>query len=263
MKSFFWSLIFLFCSMSMFFIGKGVDNIDIMSERYKRALDAGANAASRYRAYATAEMVGSLGAGYGTGLEDISNVPVDREEALKWFYRLFFRNLGIYDEDLQASLKRYIPMKAIICYDRLMIADKDDNWCTYNPTGEKEYVLQYGGKSYKFTLSEQLYDIEAGAWVMAGDIGLEEQDRKAMLTRYIAGELNSFLRNRANRESGLEYELVFALEDSAEDKLSGINGVNFLVFCEGLPLPSLNPFRPEHFYAYSIGGGEIIRRGSD
>lgn len=259
MKSFFWSLIILFCTLSLFFIGKGVDNIDIMSERYKRALDAGANAASSCRPYNSSEMLYGHSTGYGIGLEDGNNVPIDREEALKWFYRLFFRNLSIYDADRQEELKRYIPMKALICYDRLMIADEEDDWYTYDPAGEKEYIMLYNGRSYKFTLSDQLYDIENNIWIMAGDIGLEEKDRKAMLTQYIINELDSFLVKRSNKESGNNYSIVFSLEDAADAKLSGINGINFMVFCEGVPIPSLNPFKREQFFAYGIGGSEIRR----
>jgi hypothetical protein len=260
MKSFFWSLIFLFCAWSLFFIGKGVDNIDIMSERYKRVLDAGANAAARYRAYNSEEMLYSHGTGYGDGFEDSNNVPINRDEAIKWFYRLFFRNLSINVKDKQNELKHYIPMKAIICYDRLMIADADDNWFSYYPTGEKEYIIQYRGKGYKFTLSDQIYDVENGIWVMASDIGLDTKDRKALLTQYITSELNSFLDNRANKESGNNYKISFSIDDALDDKLSGINGVNFLVFCEGIPLPTLNPFKSGRFFAYGIGGSEITRQ---
>lgn len=260
MKSFFISMIFLFCAWSMFFIGKGVDNIDIMAERYKRALDAGANAAAKYRAYNSEDMLAGYGTGYGSGLEDSNNVPVDREEALKWFYRLFFRNLGISDINKQNELKRYIHMKALILYDRMMIADDCDNWHTYDPSGEKEYIMEYKGKSYKFTLSDQVYDIERGIWVTDRDIGLNSYDRKAMVTQYIISELNSFLDKRPNKDSGNYYKIRFSLDDALDGKLSGINGINFLVFCEGLPLPSLNPFKKEWFYAYGIGGSEIIRK---
>ncbi len=249
----------IFCTWSLFFIGKGVDNIDIMSERYKRALDAGANAASSYRAYNTEDMLYSQGTGYGIGYEDSNNVSIDRDEAVKWFYRLFFRNLSIIGTEKQRELKQYIPMKAIICYDRLMIADTDDNWFSYNPAGEKEYLIQYRGKNYNFTLSDQLYDIENGIWVTADDIGLDTKDRQALLIQYITSELNSFLDNRANKESGNMYKVIFSLDDALDDKLSGINGVNFLVFCEGIPIPTLNPFKEERFFAYGIGGSEIRR----
>jgi hypothetical protein len=259
MKSFFWSLIFIFCTWSLFFIGKGIDNIDIMSERYKRALDAGANAASSYRAYDSYEMLYNQGTGYGTGSEDSNNVLIDRQEAIKWFYRLFFRNLSISDKDKQDELKQYIPMKALILYDRLMIADAGDNWFSYDPAGEREYVIEYRGKNYKFTLSDQVYDMESKVWLKAGDIGLESKDRKALVTEYITSELNSFLENRTNKESGNYYRIVFSLDDNAEDKLSGINGINFLVLCEGIPIPSMNPFRKEKFFAYGIGGSEIRR----
>lgn len=259
MKSFFWSIIFLFCSWSLFFIGKGVDNIDIMAERYKRALDAGANAASEYRAYNTEGMLRNQGTGYGIGLEDTSNVKINKEEALKWFYRLFYRNLCISDESEKNELKKFIPMKAIILYDRLMIADVDDNWYYYDPIGEKEYKIQYKGRNYNFTLSDQLYDIQNGMWIRAGDIGLDAEARRALVTQYIVSELNNFLDDRRNKESGNYYRIIFSLNDILDGKLSGINGVNFLVFCEGIPIPSLNPFREESFFAYGLGGSEIIR----
>lgn len=259
MKSFFWSFIFVFCAWSLFFIGKGVDSIDIMSERYKRALDAGAYAAVSYQAYAEESFLLNWGMGFGIGLNDGKNIEISEEESLKWFFRLFFRNLGISDKQKQDEIRKYIPMKALILYDKLMIADVNDEWRSYAPSGSKEYVIQYRGKNYKFTLSDQVYDISSGTWIRDIDIGLSEEERKALVTEYITGELNSFLNNRLNKESGNYYNIVFSLNDMKDEKLSGINGVNFVVFCEGLPIPSMNPFKIEKFYAYGIGGSEIIR----
>lgn len=259
MKAFFLSIIFIFCSGSLFFIGRGVDQIDIMSERYKRALDAGANAAAEYRAYNTREILENQGSGFGVGFEDSLNVEVDREAALKWFYRLFYRNLGAFTKEGQEKLKKYIPMKALILYDRLMIADAEDNWFAYTPDGEKKYHMQYKGKSYYFTLSEQIYDVSSGSWTKAGDIGLDPTTRKAMVTGFITSELEGFLQGEGMGWSGNRYEMVFSLEDGKDEKLSGINGINFLVLCEGIPLPSMNPFKQASFFAYSVGGSEIIR----
>jgi len=259
MKSFFWSLLLVFCTWSLFFIGKGVDTIDIMGERYKRALDAGTYAAATYRAYDEAIYLQNQGTGFGIGTEDRSNVMVDRDAAVRWFYRLFFTNLAINDTDKQEQLKRYIPMKALILYDRLMIADLNDDWFSYYPSGEKEYIIRYNGKDYKFTLSDQIYDISRSVWIRDIDLGLREDERKAILTEYIAGEIEGFLRSRENKESCNDYRIVFSLDDTKDEKLSGINGVNFIVLCEGLPIPSLNPFRREKFYAYSVGGSEIVR----
>lgn len=259
MKAFFLSIIFIFCSVSLFFIGSGVDQIDIMSERYKRALDAGANAAAEYRAYNTRDILENQGSGFGVGFEDSLNVKVDREAALKWFYRLFYRNLGVFTMEGQERLARYIPMKALILYDRLMIADAKDNWFAYTPEGEKKYLMQYKGKSYYFTLSEQIYDINSGKWIRAEDIGLDPATRKAMVTGFITSELEGFLKGEGIGWSGNRYELVFALEDGKDEKLSGINGINFLVLCEGIPIPSMNPFKKTRFFAYSVGGSEITR----
>lgn len=259
MKSFFWSLIFLFCAWSLFFIGKGADNIDIMAERYKRALDAGAYAAASYRAYNEEFYLLNVGTGFGAGLEHSKNVAFDEETSIKWFYRLFFRNLGIESREKQDEIKKYIPMKALILYDRLMIADLNDEWKNYHPDGYKKYAIKYRGKDYLFTLSDQVYDINGKVWVRDVDIGLTEEERKALVTGFITGELNSFLDNRANKESGSYYKIVFSLNDMEDEKLSGINGVNFIVFCEGLPIPSLNPFEKQKFFAYGVGGSEITR----
>jgi len=161
---------------------------------------------------------------------------------------------------MQNEYKRYMPMKAIILFDRLMIADADDNWRTYDPAGEKEYIIPYRGKEYKFTLSDQVYDIENSLWIRADDIGLDTKERKALVTKYIINELNSFLYNTSNKESGSHYNIVFSLDDASDSKLSGINGINFLILCEGIPIPSLNPFKQEKFFAYSVGGSEIKKK---
>ncbi len=241
-------------------MGKGTDNIDIMAERYKRALDAGANAASAYRAYDSENRLLMQSSGYGAGLEDRRNVPIDRDEALKWFYRLFFRNLSITtDYKRQKELKGYIPMKAIILYDRLMIADSEDNWYSYYPVGEKEYKCKYMGRDYKFTLSDQVYDIGNHEWITAGDLGLTSEERRSLVTQFILKELNNFLKDSKNIKSKNNYNIVFSLDDAADKKLSGINGVNFIVLCEGIPIPSMNLFKQADFYAYSLGGSEITR----
>lgn len=259
MKVYFWSLIFLFCSLTLFFIGAGSDQVDMMAERYKRALDAGANAAASYRAYNSQDILANEGTGYGTGLEDSQNIVIRKDEALLWFYRLFYRNMCISDTDRQKQIKRYIPMKALICYDRMMIADLDDDWTAYDSSGEKAYLIKYRGKTYRFTLSDQIYDLEAGQWVRDCDIGLTGAERRLLVTDYIVGELNHFLDNRSNKESENRYKLNISLGDISDDKISSISGVNFIVFCEGLPLSTLNPFKKESFYAFGLGGGEINR----
>ncbi|HNU80962.1 MAG TPA: hypothetical protein PKG58_09460 [Bacillota bacterium] len=66
--------------------------------------------------------------------------------------------------------------------------------------------------------------------------------------------------NRGNKESGSHYKIVFSLDDASDSKLSGINGINFFILCEGIPIPSLNPFKQEKFFAYSVGGSEIKKK---
>lgn len=255
MKWFFWSLILLFCILNLFTIGIGVDNLTLTTEMYKAALDAGADAAAKYRPYNTVEYLYGSSMGYGSGLESGSNIKVDKAGALQWFYKLFFRNLSINDEKLQEKLKSYLPMKALVCFDRLLIADVEDNWIY-----EKQYRITYRGKPYIFTLSDQVYDEAAGMWLTDEDIGLTAEQRKLLLVSYITDELNSFLDNRKNKESGRHYKLVFSINDIDDTKISGITGVNFIVFCEGLPLPSYNPFKKEFLYVYGLGGSEIVRQ---
>ncbi len=260
MKIFFWSLIFLFCSITMIFIGMGVDQVEWMSERYKRALDSGANAAAACHAYVSEDMLEQQGAGYGTGLEDSRNVAVDRDKALEWFYRLFFCNSSLLEAADQERIKMYIPMKALICYDRLMIADMNDDWTAYNAAGEKGYDMQYCGMPYRFTLSDQIYDMTAGEWISGSQLGLTTEERQLLLGEYIISELSCFMNNRYNKESGNRYRLNISLGDVPDDRISPIGGVNFIVFCEGIPLPSMNPFKSQRFFAYGLGGGEIRRK---
>ena len=254
MKSLFWSLIFLFCTLTLFFIGKGVDNIEIMSERYKHALDAATYAAASYKAYDNEEIIENKSVGFGNGPENSKNIIIDKEESLIWFYRIFFKNLSISNLEKQELLKKYIPLKAVIAYDRLFMADENDNW-VYN----KEYLINYRGKEYKFTLSDQIYDISNNCWIESSEIFLSEEEKDVLLTDFIRSQMNSFLNNGSNKNSGNNYEIRFNT-NSTDEKLSGIKGINFIVFCEGLPLPSYNPFKKKVFYAYSIGGGELFRQ---
>lgn len=254
MKWFFWSLIILFCVLNLFTIGIGVDNLSLTTEMYKNALDAGADAAASYRPYDSEEYLLAQSTGYGTGYEDKNNVGVDRDESLKWFYRLFYRNLSVYDKEEKERLRKYLTMKALVCFDGLEIADVDDNWVY-----ERKYIINYRGRPYMFTLSDQVYDIDSGTWLRDEDIGLAPEARKLLLSNYIKSELNAFIENRKNKESGKHYELVFSLNDTVDKKMSGINGVNFIVFCEGLPLTSYNPFNKEYLYVYGLGGSEIVR----
>lgn len=255
MKWFLWVLIFIAFFTPIIFTGKGIDHLDIMKDRYKRALDAGVSSAARAVFYENQEGLEQTGMGFGIQQQNANNIPVDKDRALEWFYRVFYKNLGI-DNDLaaQKNLNQYIPMKAIAGFDRLMIADVHDNW-----VAEEYYDIQYHGESYRFTLSEQVLNKAAGVWGRDVDFGIEPAERRALVSEFIKGRLNQFLEQRENQESSYVYEVNITSQDF-DVKTDNIQGISFVVMVEGLPLPTLNPWKREKFYAFSLGGTEIRRQ---
>jgi hypothetical protein len=255
MKWFFWVLIFLAFFTPIIFTGKGIDHLDIMKDRYKRALDAGVSSAAHAVTYENEEGLRQTGMGFGTQQQNANNIPVDRERALAWFYKVFYRNLGMEkDTASQQSLGQYIPMKAIAGFDRLMIADVHDNWVL-----EEYYDIRYGGQDYRFTLSDQVMNKATGTWGRDVDFGIHPAERRAIVSGFIKKKLNSFLENRENRESNYNYEVNISAQDF-DVKTDNIQGISFIVMVEGLPLPTLNPWKTERFYAFSLGGTEIRRQ---
>lgn len=227
-----------------------------MMETYKRALDSGANAAIKHISYSNQESMDILASGFGEGYQDKHNIYVDKNEALKWFYQVFYRNLGIENNiQVQERLKRYIPMKALILYDRISIADVNDNWIV-----DKKMIIEHEGVEYLFTLSNQVMNISTGEWMDASNIGLLPEERKELVVKFIKYEIEDFLNRRENMESNLYYTIDFGLNDY-DPKVNSINGVNFISLTEGMPIPSLNIFEPDQkLYAFSMGGSEITRK---
>ena len=129
MKWFFWTLIFLAIFVPIIYIGMGVNHLDIMKDRYKRALDAGVSAAARAITYEDENSLEQVATGFGTDNQHANNIAINKEVALNWFYRVFYRNLGIQEDTVaQEMIKKYMPMKAIVGFDRLMIADVNDDF---------------------------------------------------------------------------------------------------------------------------------------
>lgn len=253
MKWILWTLIFLAFFTPIIFIGKGVDHLDIMKDRYKRALDAGASSAARAIPYSGENSLEQTGIGFGDKEQHSNNIAIDRDMALEWFYRVFYRNLGIEkDEKAQENIKRYIPMKAIAGFDKLMISDVNDNWIE-----EIDYEIEYKGTLYLFTMSEQVKNVATGEWGRDVDFGIEPAAREALINDFIKHKLDVFLNARENAESSYNYYVNIPLNDS--QMTENISGISFIVMVEGIPLPSLNPFKKEKFYAFALGGTEIYR----
>lgn len=246
--------------MILFFLGLfvmigGMNNQAATVQEYKRALDAAADAAAKHTTYVNESNLSGLSYGYGEGLENSNAIQVDRGEALTWFYHTLFRCLQIEDiPQAQDKLKRYIPMKCLVTFNNLSIADCNDNWIV-----EKDFVMEYGGREYLFTLSDQVMDMETKVWSRDADIGLDTKVRQEMVAAFIQEEIDHFLAERENGESGIQYSFRLGLNENSE-MLRSVNGSNFIVLCEGLPIPGYNFFTPQkQYYAFSLGGSEIVR----
>lgn len=254
MKWFFWILIFLAFFTPIIFIGKGIDHLDIMKDRYKRALDAGASSAARALIYDDKDSLEYASMGFGVKLQHGNNIAIDKENALSWFYRVFYRNLGIEDDAVvQEKLKMHIPMKAVAGFDRLMIADLKDQWIL-----EKEYLIDFKGAKYYFTMSDQVKKKDTNLWGRDVDFGISPAEREALVSRFIREELNRFLANRENQESKNTYNVRIA-DNNLDENTESICGISFIVMAEGIPLPTLNPWKSEKFYAFALGGTELSR----
>ncbi len=254
MKWFLWILIFLVFVTPIIFIGKGIDHLSLMKDRYKRAVDAGVDAAVKYSCYRESEDIAKAAIGYGTGLDDRRNLAVNKVAMLEWFYIVLFRNLGMENsKEAQLELKQYIPMKAIVSFDRLIIADARDAWVSETP-----YYIEYKGKNYGFTLSKQVLDVSTNKWLEDNEIGITPDQRKLLISDFIKEKLNHFLNTREGFESGFYYDVNISLSD-IDAKSDDIDGINFIVLIEGLPLPSLNPWKHNKLYAFSLGGSELSR----
>lgn len=255
MKPLFMGLILIFCFTILNFGGMTIDKLDTTAERYKRALDAGSYAAAKFDSYATEDYLLNSSPGYGSGTEHQNNLQVNPDEALTWFYRVFFRNIGVEnDKIMQDELKKYMPMKAVVSFDRIIIADHKDNWIV-----NKTYDITHNGTMYRFTLSDQVMNVSTGEWKADAEYGISESERKRLVNMFIRKEINNVINTRLYDNSNSYYDVNIALTDS-NPKLDGINGVNFIVFTEGMPIPNFNiKSKKRLLYAYGIGGSEITR----
>lgn len=125
-------------------------------------------------------------------------------------------------------------MKAIVSFDRILIADHDDNWIV-----NKTYDISYNGTMYRFTLSDQVMNISTGVWKTDVEYGITQSERKRLVNRFVRDEINNVINNKAYGDSDSYYDVNIALNDT-DPKLDGIKGVNFIVFSEGMPIPNYN-----------------------
>ena len=254
MSKIYWLIVIIFCFSALSFIGIGVDNLDHMKDIYKKALDAGTDAAAEYDYYEDEAYLRNIATGFGTGLQHKGNIKIKPDEALEWFYRVFFKNVSLeYNTEAQDKLKQYIPMKALVLFDRIMIANQRDEWII-----DKPYQIEVSGVTYQFTLSDQVYNVSTGEWKRDSDCGISTERRKALVSQFVMEELTSFLNSRENYESGNYYSVNISLND-IDPRTDDVDGVNIIVMTEGMPLPSMNPWNASRLFAFSLGGSEITR----
>ena len=252
MKQFLWLLILIFCFNALTFIELGQSSFHYYKEKYKRAVDAGADAAAEYDYYVKEENLEQQALGFGEGYESRHNYRIEPDTSLEWFYRVFFRNMSCEtDLNKQQELKKTFVFKALVLYDRLLIADHEDTWVV-----EKRYEVEHGGKGYYLTLSDQVQEKGTGVWVRETSMGLTSLSRKALVSRFIREELNSFIKLNKNIKSGLDYSMHIGLEDM-DYRHEGIGGVNIIIMCEGIAIRGFNPWSSQKYYAFSAVGSEI------
>ncbi len=247
MRIFVWITVVIIGFNMLIYGDVAINNLDTQKMRYKRALDSATYAAARYRYYNTEEYVENISDGQN------ENIKINKEQAIKWFYKIFFRNIGVEEESfIGEELKTYIILKALISYDALYIADSKENWTKVN------YDIEYKGKIYRFTLKDRIHDIDSGAFRSIAEIGLTSEKRKELVTNHIKEQINNFLNLREQEKNSGNYYVDFGLSDI--DKNTELNGINFVAFVEGMPIPAFNLNQKNKLYAVSFSGAEVRRR---
>lgn len=245
----------LFMFFASFLMESGINKQRYYAQEYKRALDSGTDAATKHIKYYNDSDMDDLSYGFGEGFYDTNNIKVDKEESIKWFYKLFFGNLNIREDEVtENKLKQYIPMKALISYNNISIADRNDDWIV-----DKDFIIKYNNAEYLFTLSDNICELDTGIWYNISDIGLNEDTKQELLESFITAEINKFLSER-EIEVGGNYYTFDTGKSTKDNNLMIVSGSSFIVLAEGLPLGSLNIYTPKKkYYAFSIGGSEITR----
>lgn len=253
MQAFIVGIITVVLATQLFFVQWGGNQVKQLQNHYKKALDAGTDAAAKHISYSTQEQLEGLSLGFGVGLEHSNNIQIDKDKALSWFYEVFFANLGYTNnETKKTQLKQKIPFKAIVTFDRIYIANASDTWVY-----EKEYTIPYNGATYQFTLSEQVK--RGGTWKKDSDWGIPPATRVKLVNQFINTTINTHINEFATNPREIYH--VQLGTDISDHKFSLIEGANFIVFIEGFPLPSFDTegISNSH-YAFSMGGAEIRRK---
>ena len=246
MRLFIWGAVLILGINMLLYGDMAINNLDTAKIKYKRALDSATYAAAKYRAYDSEAYMENIADGFS------GNIMINKEQALEWFYRVFFRSIDMQDDEyMMAEMKKYIILKAVIAYDRMYIADKDDRWV------EMKYEIEYSGKKYIFTLSDRVYDVGLGVWHNTEDLGIDKEERCEIITKYIKDNINNILNLREYEKNKGYYYVDFGIVDS--DVNSQINGINFIAFVEGMPMPAFGIKGQNKLYAVSFSGAEIRR----
>ncbi|EJW13877.1 hypothetical protein M5X00_13385 [Paenibacillus alvei] len=213
--------------------------------------------------------------------DSYKNFKINKEEALRSFYKSLYINLGISDDELaQEVMQRYIPAIAVVAYDGYWIYTeekmKDQNGENVIRTVWKEKKpYSYSdaqGNSVGFTLDDYVfaYDATTSQWYegprdmvsqdvngripLLNDPSVFDQVRRTTIVTSIQKDLAHFINahNQYSRLLGISYTFTLP-EIDQEEWNNTISDVSFLAFIQGLPVGQ------KQYNRYAFGGGRLIK----
>lgn len=162
--------------------------------------------------------------------QSYEDVNYDTDRSLDIFYKVLEGNLSTIHVN---NLKSYIPVKIFIMNDHLVV---------YNNLDQKEIIyfdVNVDGTTYSLSINdENIYPF----------------DKKNVLSYYINSVINQKL--DLYKLGNVKYTLNLNSDNAFYNQ---IDSVGFIVFTEGLPIPSLLPFKHEVYYVNSIAGDQVIK----
>lgn len=217
---------------------ESINNINNnIEERYKRALDVACYSAMRASIYKSDNLYD-----LSNGLSD--SINIDKEKALEWFYKVLFKNLNIEDNKLKNNLKKYIPIKCILGYEKMYLANKEDKWISI------PYIFKYNNSIYKLTLDCKVYKKYKDKYIETNDI----KNSYKYLINIIKSNINNIMDNETN-SLNIKYNIKFGVDK--EDENMCIKGISFIAFVDNMPISKYD--FGKKFYAVSFAGSEILR----
>ncbi|MDP2947006.1 MAG: hypothetical protein Q8N88_02740 [Nanoarchaeota archaeon] len=215
------SLMFLVITILSFGISNN-NKVQTLKREYKQSFEMAVDASLDSLSYSNSTDLERESAG--------GSIYYDTDRALMVFYDILKGNLSISHVD---DLKMYIAVKVFVLNDRMIIYDNKDN--------KEEYLfnLDYNGTKYLVTLDDESY---------------YPFDKNQEVAKFV----NTTISQKLNAKNLAQKKYLINL-DKENKFYNRFDKTGFLVFSEGIPMPSLVPFRTEKYYVNSIAGDLVIR----